>query len=77
MKVAVDAARLEVVVQAEAERHPVRTPERRIAASLWVALITTTSIAGARKALAEFAEPEATVAALELLGRLILKGTSE
>jgi hypothetical protein len=68
--VSVDAEALAAAVLAEGQRHPARSPERRAAAVLWTALITTSSVSAARKALPSFAAPETVTAALELLGRL-------
>jgi hypothetical protein len=55
---------------AEAERHPPRTRERRAAAHLWTSIVTTTSIASARTAIASFGTPHVQASALELLHRL-------
>jgi hypothetical protein len=53
--VIIDLERLAAAAYAEAVRHPPRTPQRRAAAALWVSLITTSSVDGARSALAGFA----------------------
>lgn len=74
-----DAAvdQLAAVVFAEAEQHPARTPERRAASHLWAALITSPTIAAAGRAVATFGDEETQHAAAGLLGRLILKGSTE
>jgi hypothetical protein len=53
-----------------AERHPPRTPERRAAAMLYVALTTTKTADAARRALSTFGDPSARAAAAALLGQL-------
>lgn len=58
------------LAQAEACRHEPRTPQRRAAAALWTALVTTDSVDGARRALRDFAAPEVQAAATALLYRL-------
>jgi hypothetical protein len=55
---------------AEATRFAPRTAERRAAAALWTALVTTKTVDAARAALAGFAVPEVSAAAIELLHRL-------
>lgn len=70
MIVDVDIAALTEQVRAEAEQHPARSPERRAAAALWTALITTKSVGAARSALAGFAAPDVLADAVELLHRL-------
>jgi predicted short-subunit dehydrogenase-like oxidoreductase (DUF2520 family) len=70
MIITVDAIALADLARAEAERYPPRTPERRAAAALWVALTDTKSIDAARRALEGFAAPHVQADALELLGRL-------
>ena len=52
-----------------ARQHPPRSRERR-AAALWVALITTRTVATARQALTGFAAPQTQADADELLFRL-------
>jgi hypothetical protein len=53
-----------------AEQHPPRTPERRAAAMLYVALTTTKTTDAARRALGTFGDPPTRVAAVALLGQL-------
>ena len=50
--------------------HAPRTPARRAAAALWVSLVTTSTVDGARSALAGFAAPDVADDALQLLHRL-------
>ena len=71
MIVEVDAGQLAAAVLAEGQRHAPRTSQRRAAAALYVALTETSTIDGARRALAGFAAPDVEAAALELLGRLV------
>lgn len=61
---------LSELARAHAETHRPRTPERRAAAALWAALVTTADLAAARSALAEFADPRTVADATELLDRL-------
>jgi hypothetical protein len=68
--VEVDPVQLAAAAVAEARLHPPRSPERRAAAALWVALTDTGTIAAARRALSGFATPEVERAAVELLHRL-------
>jgi len=56
-----------------AEQHPPRTPERRAAAALYVALTTTRTADAARRALATFGDPPTRAAAMALLGQLELE----
>lgn len=72
MKVTVDPGRLADLAQAEAERHPARTPERRAASHLWVALTVppARTLTAARTAIASFGDTTTQAAALELLHRL-------
>lgn len=70
MIVSVDADELAAAVMAEAQRHPARSPERRAASHLWAALITSPSIAAARRAIATFGDETTQSDAAELLGRL-------
>lgn len=58
-------------VLAEAQWHPVRSPERRAAAHAWAALITSPTVSAARTAVATFGTAETQAAALELLGGLV------
>ena len=68
--VSVDFARLVDLTRAEVLLHEPRTPGRRAAACLWVALTDTGSIDGAKHALSGFTALDTEAAALELLGRL-------
>ena len=52
-----------------AEQHPPRTPERRAAAAVYVALTTTRTTEAARRALG-FADPVTRAAAAKLLEEL-------
>lgn len=52
-----------------AGQHPPRTPERRAAAMVYVALTTTRTTDAARRALSTFGDPSACAAAA-LLGQL-------
>lgn len=70
MIITVDVDQLAELARIEAERYPARSPERRAAAALWTALITTKTVGAARSALAGFAAPDVRAAALDLLGRL-------
>lgn len=58
------------LARADVERHRPRTPERRAAAALWAALVTTRTPDAARSALATFADPRTVVDARQLLGEL-------
>jgi hypothetical protein len=69
--ISVDAEQLAGRVFAEAQRHPARSPERRAAAHLWSALITSPSIALAKRAVRTFGGEQTQTAALALLGRLV------
>ncbi len=53
-----------------AEQHPARTPERRAAAALYVALTTTKTTDAARRALGTFGDLATRAAAAALLGQL-------
>ena len=55
------------LVAAIVRSHPRRTPERRAAASLYSALITTKTPAAARRALATFADTDTMETATALL----------
>lgn len=61
---------LAAAVLAESARHKPRSAGRRAAGHLWVCLMTTTSAAAARRAIATFGTPEVQADALELLDRL-------
>lgn len=76
MIITVDFDRLAELARLEAERHPPRTRERRAAAALWAALVTTSTASAARSALAGFATAEACADALDLLGRLAAAATA-
>jgi hypothetical protein len=58
------------LARAEAERYRARTHERRSAAVLWAALVTTPTPDAARLALAEFPDPRTVADAAGLLDRL-------
>jgi hypothetical protein len=51
-------------------QHPPRTPGRRAAAAVYVALATTKTTEAARKALATFADPVTRAAAATLLSQI-------
>jgi hypothetical protein len=51
-------------------QHPPRTPGRRAAAAVYVALATTKTTEAARKALATFGDPVTRAAAVTLLEKL-------
>ena len=70
MIVSVDAEQLADAVLAEGQRHAPRTPQRRAAAHLWSALVTSPSIAAARNAIGTFGDDDTQAAAAALLGRL-------
>lgn len=72
MIVAVDLEQLAELAFAEAERHPARSPERRAAGHLWIALTIppARSLDAARHAVASFGTPHAQAAAIDLLHRL-------
>ena len=53
-----------------ARQHPHRTPERRAAAMLYVALITTKTTDAGRRSLATFGDPQIRAAAAALLGQI-------
>jgi hypothetical protein len=53
-----------------ASQHAPRTPERRAAAALHTALITTKTTDAARRALGTFGDPATRAAACELLDEL-------
>ena len=53
-----------------ARQHPTRTPERRAAVMVYVALTTTKTADAARRALGTFGDPPARAAAVALLGQL-------
>lgn len=65
-----DLEALAAACYAEARRHPPRTPQRRAACHAWSSLITSPSIAAARKAVSTFGTPEVQRAALDLMHRL-------
>lgn len=58
------------LARTEAERYRPRTHERRSAAVLWAALVTTPTPDAARLALAEFPDPRTVADAASLLDRL-------
>ena len=53
-----------------AEAHPARTPGRRAAAALYIALATTKTPDSARRALGTLRDPDTRAAAAGLLGQL-------
>jgi hypothetical protein len=53
------------------ESHPPRTPERRTAAAVHVALITTRTAGAAHRALGTFGDPQDQAGARRLLGELV------
>jgi hypothetical protein len=62
-------AALAELVRERAERYPPRTPERRAAAALWVALADTKTLDAARRAL-DFVSPAVRTDAFALLCEL-------
>lgn len=72
MIIDVDLGQLDELARAEAERHPARSPERRAASHLWVALTVPAakSLASARTAIASFGDESTQADALALLHRL-------
>ncbi len=70
MIVSADVDQVAKLAFAEAERHPARSPERRAACHAWSALITSPTVAAAKRAVATFGAPEVQAAAAELLDRL-------
>lgn len=69
---AADVGQLAALALAEAESCELRTPERRAAAHLWVALTVPPagSLDAARRAIASFGSDRTQSGALDLLGRL-------
>jgi hypothetical protein len=67
---AIDPAALAAAVLAESARHKLRSPGRRAAGHLWVCLMTTTSPAAARRAIATFGDERTQADAASLLARL-------
>lgn len=65
-----DVDQLAELARQAALSHPVRSPERRAAAHLWVSAITSTSADGMRRAIGSFGAPDVQADALDLLGRL-------
>lgn len=72
MNVAVDLEQLADAAFDEAQRHPPRSPGRRAASHLWVALTVPPgrSLAAVRNAIASFGTDATQAAALELLDSL-------
>lgn len=72
MKVAVDVGRLAELAFTEAEKQPARSPERRAASHLWVALTVppARTLDGARTAIASFGDDTTRADALALMYRL-------
>lgn len=62
---------------AEARSHAPRTPKRRAASALRTALITTSTVDGARAALSGFAAPAVVADALQLLHKLAVTLTAQ
>ncbi len=58
------------LAEAEVRRHEPRTRERRAAAAVWAACVTSRTPEEARRALATFGTPETRADAEQLLGRL-------
>jgi hypothetical protein len=75
--VSVDAGQLADLAFAEAERYPARSPERRAASHLWVALTVppARSIASARKAIATFGDEGTQTDAVALLDKITRQET--
>ena len=63
-------AELAAMAETEVHRHKPRTPQRRAAAALWAALVTSATVSGALSALPAFTAPETATAAAGLLHRL-------
>jgi hypothetical protein len=61
---------LAAAVLAESARHKQRSPGRRAAGQVWVALMTTTSVDAARRAISTFGTKDVQRDALELFDRL-------
>lgn len=72
MRTAVRAtvAELAALAELEVRKHKPRTPQRRAAAALWAALVTSATVSGALSALPAFTAPETATAAAGLLHRL-------
>jgi hypothetical protein len=68
---------LAALAHAEAEAHRPRTAERRAASWLWVLLLETRTIRGARLALAAIPDPAARADAERLLGLLAEQATTK
>jgi hypothetical protein len=68
--VGAESRALAELARTEAERYRPRTHERRSAAVLWAALVTTLTPDAARLALAEFPDPRTVADAASLLDRL-------
>lgn len=62
------------LARARAERHPPRTPERRAAAALYIALADTRTLDAARRALSTFGTPQTRADATALLRSLQAEG---
>lgn len=76
MIIAIDADQFAAEVFAEAQRHPARSPERRAAAHAWAALITSSTVTAAQRAIKTFGAEQTQRDALELLGRLAITITT-
>lgn len=76
MTAAADLEQAAAAAFAEAARFVARSPERRAAGHLWIALTIPLTIppaktlAGARAAIASFGTPDSQAAALELLDKI-------
>lgn len=75
MIVSADVDQVAALVFAEAERHPARSAERRAACHAWSALITSPTVAAARRAVQSFGHPATQSSALALLDRLTRQET--
>lgn len=62
-------------VLAEAASHKLRSPGRRAAGQVWVALMTTSSTEAARRAIPTFGTKDVQRDALELFDRLSREGS--
>lgn len=74
---AADVAELAARAALEARSYAPKTSQRRAAAALYVALITTKNVDLARAALADFAAPVVVADALQLLHKLAVTLTAQ
>lgn len=72
LNVTITSDQLAALAHDEAMRHASRTPERRAASALWTALITTSSVDSAKRALGGFVPGDVEQAAIRLLHRLAI-----